>query len=85
MTPRPVFVEWVDACDVGDGWTALDDFGDDDVVPCGVVSVGWLLSRTESALLLAMSITEGGDVRAAFLVPTSAVRCLTYLTPGDNV
>ena len=84
MTPRPVFVEWADACDVGDGWTALDDFGDDDVVPCGVVSVGWLLSRTESALLLAMSITEGGDVRAAFLVPTSAVKRVAYLTPGDN-
>ena len=81
MKPRPVFIEWNDAADVGDGWVCLDDFGDDDVAPCGVVSVGWLVSRTESAVLLAMSITENGQGRATFLVPTSAIKRMVRLRP----
>lgn len=79
MKPRPVFVEWRDAADVGDGWVCVDDFEDDDVAPCGVVSVGWLLSRTESAVLLALSIAENGDARQTFIVPASAIKTMRVL------
>ncbi len=83
MKPRPVFIEWNDAADLGEGWVALDDLGDDHVAPCGVVSVGWLVSRTESAVLLAMSITEAGHARATFVVPTSAIKRMVGLRPND--
>lgn len=81
MKPFPVFIEWGDAADVGEGWMALDDFGDDDVAPCGVVSVGWCVSRTKLAVLLALSISDFGDARQCFLVPTSAIKRMVRLKP----
>ena len=70
-----------DAADIGDGWVSLDDFGDDDVAPCGVVSVGWLVRETESAVLLALSIAEGGQGRQTFTVPKSAIKRMVRLSP----
>ena len=81
MKPYPVFIEWGDACDVGEGWMPLDDFGGADVAPCGVVSVGWCVRTSESAVLLALSITAFGDARGTFLVPTSAIKRLVRLKP----
>jgi hypothetical protein len=79
-----VFIEWNDAADVGEGWVRLDDFGDDDVAPCGVVSVGWLVRRTKSAVLLALSIAENGDARQTFIVPTSAIKRMVRLRPDGD-
>ncbi len=81
MKPYPVFIEWNDAADVGEGWVCLDDFEDEHVAPCEVVSVGWLVRESESAVLLAMSITAFGDGRATFTVPTSAIKTMVRLRP----
>ena len=84
MKPYPVLIEWGDACDVGDGWVNLDDFEDDDVAPCGVISVGWLVRESESAVLLALSIAEGGQGRQTFTVPKAAIKTMVRLRPhGD--
>lgn len=81
MTPYPVFIEWGDAADVGEGWVNLDDFGDDDVGPCEVVSVGWLVRETESAVLLALSIEAGGTGRQTFIVPKATIKRMVRLRP----
>ena len=81
MKPFPVFIEWGDAADVGESWVNLDDIEDDHVAPCGVVSVGWLVRETESAVLLAMSIEENGLGRAPFLVPRATIKRLVRLKP----
>ncbi len=81
MKPYPVLVEWCDACSIGDGWLDPDDFGDDDVAPCGVVTVGWCLSKSKSAVLLALSIAENGLARETFIVPRSGIKSLTRLKP----
>ena len=83
MKPYPVFIEWDDACDVGESWMSLDDFEVADVAPCGVVSVGWCVQESDSAFLLALSISEFGDCRQVFTVPRSAVKTMTRLVPGD--
>ena len=82
MKPRPVFIEWADAADLGCcEWLDLDDMDPAHVAPCGVVSVGWLVSRSESAVLLALSLSEAGDARGAFLVPVSAIKRMVRLKP----
>ena len=83
MKPRPVLVEWGDACSIGDGWLDPDDFEVDDVSPCGVVSVGWCLQESESAVLLALSVAENGLTRETFLVPRSAIKTMVRLVPSD--
>ena len=81
MTPYPVLIEWGDACGIGDGWLDPDDFEVDDVAPCGVVSVGWLVQESESAVLLALSVAENGLTRETFLVPRSTIKTMVRLVP----
>jgi hypothetical protein len=84
VTPHPVFIEWGDACSIGDGWLNPDDFEDDDVAPCGVVSVGWLVRESESAVVLALSIAENGLERETFLVPKATIKTMVRLVPHDR-
>jgi hypothetical protein len=84
MTPYPVLIEWGDACDVGEGWIALDDFEVSDVAPCGVVSVGWLVQESDTAVLLALSIAEFGDGRQVFTIPKATIKTMVRLVPHDR-
>jgi hypothetical protein len=81
MKPYPVLIEWGDAADVGEGWMALKSFRGSDVAPCGVVSVGWLVSKSKSAVLLALSVTEFDDARNTFVVPRACIRKMVRLKP----
>lgn len=84
MTPHPVLIEWDDAADVSPAqWIDPEEVTDEAVAPCGIVSVGWLVHRSESAVLLALSVSEVGDLRGAFVVPTACIRRLVALKiPG---
>jgi hypothetical protein len=81
MKPYPVLIEWHDAADFGEGWVSLDDVEDDHVAPCDVVSVGWFVRESESAVLLALSFAEDRQARQTFLVPTSAIKTMVRLRP----
>lgn len=82
MKPCPVFIEWVDSADIGAAtWLSLDGLDDDDASPCGVVSVGWLVSKSKSAVVLTLSLSESGDARGAFVIPTVNIKKLTRLRP----
>jgi hypothetical protein len=80
-----VLIEWGDACDWSPGeWVDLDVLDDGEATACDVVSVGWLVQESEQALVLAMSITEAGDGRGLFVVPTSTVKRVVRLVPHDR-
>ena len=72
LTPRPVFVEWVDSTHLAPGgWIDRDSAAEQG--PCSVVTVGWLIGDDGQAVTLAQSITEADDVTGAFVVPRSCV------------
>ena len=82
MKPYPVLIEWVDSADIGAAtWLSPDGLEEDDVSPCSVVSVGWLVQKSKSAVLLTLCISEGGDVRGAFVIPRVNIKRLVRLSP----
>lgn len=82
MTPRPVLVEWIDSADIGAAtWLSLDGLDDDDASPCEVVTVGWLVSESESAVVLTLSISSENDARGAFVIPTACITRMVSLRP----
>jgi hypothetical protein len=72
MTPRPVAVTWTDHCHISPGgWVGLDEL--DDVTPCPVVSVGFLLRRDRETLVLAQSVTDD-SATGVFVILRSCVK-----------
>lgn len=71
-----VLVEWLDSAQPVPGWRFVDDAPELEVVRC--VSVGWLLEKTERALMLAPNLGDfesGGAAQASgfIRIPMAAV------------
>ena len=82
MKPRLVMVEWIDSADIGAAtWLPLKELGDADVSPASIITAGWLVSKSKSALLLTLSVAEHGDARGVFCIPRVCVKKITRLTP----
>ena len=82
MKPYPVLVEWTDSCDWSPGeWVDLDCLERGKATGCDVVSVGWLVQKSKSSLVLAMSRSEANDGRGLFVVERSCIKKVWRLTP----
>lgn len=65
-------IEWRDSAHISPGaWVDGDHV--DEIEPCQVLSVGWLVSRDRSRLVLAQSISESGDLCGVFVIPAAMV------------
>jgi hypothetical protein len=85
VKPRPVMIEWVDSCHWSPGqWVDGDIFDDGEATACMVVSVGWLMQKTDDAITLCQSITEADDLSGLFVIPRACVLSITTLTPGPQ-
>lgn len=56
-----------------------DGLDDDDASPCEVVTVGWLVSESESAVVLTLSISSENDARGAFCIPRACITRMASL------
>jgi hypothetical protein len=83
VSRHPVLVEWRDSCHWSPGtWVDLSPLEDDEAAACDVITVAFLVQKTETDLVLAQSITEANDGTGMFVIPRSCVTSLRYLRPN---
>lgn len=75
--PR-VQVCWKDHFHASPGvWINLSDV--EDLKPCDVVSVGFLIYKTREIIVIAQSISESGDATGVFVILRSCVTKMNRL------
>jgi hypothetical protein len=75
--PMPVVeVEWDDSCS-GGGWSTADQYAKRDVLPA--CSVGYLLSRDRTRIIIVQSQAENGDVNDCITIPRGMVKQIRVL------
>ena len=62
----------------------LDLDGMEDLTPCDVETVGWLIDETPMIYALAQSITEAVDASGVFVIIKSCVTSVRELAPGEQ-
>jgi len=74
---RMVYVEWLDPATHTGGWMSRDSVSYMTELHCE--SVGWLVSKHERFVRLALSMNENGELSEVLVIPRSCVkkiRCL---------
>lgn len=83
-----VLIEWVDSHSIPGGWKPLDDAAENLAAPLHIRSVGWLVSESGGAKVVAPHISgeKNGDcelcVRGEISIPDRAVVKMTVLRKG---
>ena len=78
MTPPIVRVLWEDAYSTN-VWTVAEA----DVVPCMVLTVGYLLKRDKRHVVVAQSVGDNDMVADLIIIPSGMVRAIEILVEGD--
>ena len=68
---RPVAIIWSDAAHIGAGQWLETPLGDTSIE---ITTVGLLVRKTKTHLVIAHSLDEDGNVTGVFSIPRSAVR-----------
>jgi hypothetical protein len=73
-------VTWFDSQQTGDGgWTSREDVRACVLHP--VMTVGYLIHRDETRLVLAQGIGSGDNIQGVIVIPVSAIHRLEELAP----
>ena len=82
MTRPLLMITWHDHYHFAPGtWVDLD--GMEDLTPCDVETVGWLIDETPMIYALAQSITEAVDASGVFVIIKSCVTSVRELEPQE--
>ncbi len=90
---QPVIIEWYDSSGWHNGrWTAIEEIHTKkDEIPIVCVSLGFLIQKTKSSVILARSLSfgkfDGGinEVAGVEQIPTACIQSIRYLKPTKEL
>lgn len=78
MTRELVLIEWLDAISAPkSGWKSVEKVSN--AKPAVIKSVGWVLKRTKTYVILVSSLTDDGDCDGDTVIPVSMLTKVTRL------
>lgn len=80
---RLVRIDWLDALSLGQkGWKQITEV--EALVPCKVVTVGWVVKETKTSIAVVNSITDDGACDGDICIPLKWVTRIQELKSKDE-
>lgn len=66
-----VYIEWRDSCSMNGTWSRMHEV--EDMEPCTIRSIGWLVSETNEHVVVAAHISNNDSLSGDLCVPKAVI------------